>query len=115
MIALERHDRDFMIFLNEVRRQKVDIAIPAGVVAQAWRDGRRQARIARFLTAPQVRVEVLDEFRARAAGQLCGVTGTADVVDASVVLCARENKHAVATSDPDDLRRLDPTLDLFVV
>jgi hypothetical protein len=31
----------------------------------------------------------LDDARARAAGQLCGVTGTSDVVDASVVLCAK--------------------------
>ena len=54
-------------------------------------------------------------MRARQAGQLCGVTGTSDVIDASVVLCAREHGHTVVTSDPDDLRRLDPKLDLIEI
>ena len=52
---------------------------------------------------------------ARAAGQLCGARGTSDVVDASVVLCARARKHAVVTSDVGDLRRLDPALPLVAV
>jgi len=113
LIALERDDRDFMTFLKEARRKQIDMAVPAGVVAQAWRDGRRQARLARFLT--QVRIEILDDFRAREAGQLCGLTGTHDVIDASVVLCARAHQHAVVTSDPDDIRRLDPKLVLIPV
>lgn len=115
LIALERDDREFMTMLKEARRMKVEIAVPAGVVAQAWRDGRRQARIARFLTAPQVEIEVLDGYRAREAGQLCGITGTRDVIDASVVLCARARNHVVVTSDPDDLRRLDPKLELIEI
>ncbi|HEY5950890.1 MAG TPA: PIN domain-containing protein [Kofleriaceae bacterium] len=115
LVALERDDREFMTMLKEARRMKVEIAVPAGVVAQAWRDGRRQARIARFLTAPQVEIEVLDGYRAREAGQLCGITGTRDVIDASVVLCARARNHVVVTSDPDDLRRLDPKLELIEI
>lgn len=51
-----------------------------------------------------------DGMSARAAGQLCGATRTHDVIDAAVVLCARARGHAVLTSDPDDLRRLDPSL-----
>lgn len=115
LIALERNDRDFVTFLKLARQQKLEIAIPAGVLAQAWRDGRRQARTARFLSAPQVAIEVLDEFRARQAGQLCGLTETSDVIDASVVLCARRRKHAIVTSDPDDLRRLDAKIELIEV
>lgn len=115
LIALERNDRDFMTFIKEARAEQLEIVVPAGVVAQAWRDGRRQARIAKFLNAPHVRIEVLDDFRAREAGQLCGLTGTHDVIDASVVLCARSHNHAVVTSDPDDLRRLDPRLEIIEV
>lgn len=48
-------------------------------------------------------------------GVLCGVRGTSDVVDASVALCARERAHAVVTSDPGDLRALDPGLRLIEV
>jgi hypothetical protein len=115
LIAIERNDRDFMTFLKESRAEDLEIVIPAGVIAQAWRDGRRQARIAKFLSSRRVRIEVLDDFRAREAGQLCGLTRTNDVIDASVVLCARAHKHAVVTSDPDDLRRLDPNLDIIEV
>ena len=45
---------------------------------------------------------------------LCGRSGTADVVDASVALLARRLRAVVVTSDPDDLRRLDPLVNLVV-
>ncbi len=57
----------------------------------------------------------LDDPEARAAGALCARTQTADVVDASVVLCARSRDHAVVTSDPQDLRRLDARATLVTV
>jgi hypothetical protein len=89
--------------------------VPAGVVAQAWRGSSRQARLARFLAIDAVSVVVLDEPEARAAGVLCGNAGTADVVDASVVICARAREHAVITTDPDDLGLLDPALRLIAL
>jgi hypothetical protein len=52
----------------------------------------------------------LDRVLAEASGALCGLTGTRDVIDASVVLTAKHERAVVVTSDPDDLRRLDPTL-----
>src|SRR5262249_11720445 len=52
---------------------------------------------------------------AREAGQLCGIRGTADVIDASVVLAARARGHRIVTSDPEDLERLDPRADLIVL
>jgi hypothetical protein len=60
-------------------------------------------------------VESLHERMARQAGALCGRAGTSDVVDASVVLVAQMHGHAVVTSDPGDLAKLDPTLRLIVV
>lgn len=84
--------------------------MPAGALAQVWRDGSRQAVLARLLRQDHVEVVPLDDAAARAAGQLCGATQTSDVIDASVVLCARARHQPVLTSDPDDLRRLDPRL-----
>ena len=90
-------------------------AVPAGVVGQAWRDGRRQARLARLLSSAEVAIEPLSDRRAREAGQLCGATRTRDVIDASVVLCGKQRGHRVVTSDPKDLRRLDASLPLIIV
>lgn len=115
LIALERRDRRLEILLKRARDHRAEIVIPAGALAQAWRDGRRQARLAKLVGSAEVTLEPLDDLLARQAGQLCGVTGTRDVVDASVVLCARARNHSVVTSDPDDLRRLDSKLELIEV
>ena len=113
LIAFDRNDRTVVVLLARALEHELDLVVPAGVVAQAWRNGRLQARLARLLAAPEVEIEALDDTRARGAGQLCGVTGTADVVDASVVLCARRRKHKIVTSDADDLRRLDARVQLI--
>ncbi|MGE0393094.1 MAG: PIN domain-containing protein [Vicinamibacterales bacterium] len=115
LVAFERNDRRTVALLVRVLANGHSIAVPAGVVGQVWRDGRRQARLARLLGAPEVEVETLDDRRAREAGQLCGARHTRDVVDASVVLCARARGHAIATSDPDDMRHLDPAARLIRV
>ena len=91
------------------------MTVPAGVVGQTWRDGRRQTRLARLLGSDLVEIAALDDIAARAAGQLCGATKTSDVIDASVVLCARARGHRVLTSDLEDLRRLDPALHYIAV
>jgi hypothetical protein len=52
---------------------------------------------------------------ARTVGLLCARTGHDDVIDASVALCAKERRHAVVTSDPDDLSRIDPGLPVIRV
>jgi hypothetical protein len=115
LIAFERNDRRVVAAIARALERGLRVAVPAGVVGQVWRDGRRQARLARLLGSAVVEVEPLDDARARAAGQLCGVTRTHDVIDASVVLCARARGHGVMTSDIDDLRRLDPALRLIAV
>jgi hypothetical protein len=43
---------------------------------------------------------------------LCGEAGTKDVVHASVVLLARKHTATIGTSDPDDLRKIDPAAQL---
>jgi len=115
LIAFERNDRAVVMLAKRLLALRAKVVIPAGVVGQVWRDGARQARLARLLGAPLTLVEPLDDRRARAAGQLCGLAGTRDVIDAAVVLSARAHELPIATSDPDDLRRLDPKVRLLVV
>jgi hypothetical protein len=115
LIALERGARPMAFFLKLASENDARLAVPAGVLAQVWRDGRRQARLAQFLRSLQCAVIPLDGVAARQAGHLCAITGTSDIVDASVVVVARQRGHRIVTSDPDDLRRLDPRLQLVVV
>jgi hypothetical protein len=110
LIAFERGDRRVVGVLARAVEKRLPIAIPAGVVGQVWRDGQRQVRLARLLGSQAVEVVPLDDTMARAAGQLCGVARTSDVIDASVVLCARSRDHGVMTSDSGDLQRLDPNV-----
>lgn len=115
LIAYERNNVFALSLLRRALERKLPLVIPAGVVGQVWRDGRVQARLAVFLASPAVEIEVLDDRRARAAGQLCGTTKTRDLIDASVVLCAKARRHTILTSDPDDLLKLDSKADLIVV
>jgi hypothetical protein len=121
LIAIERRSKAMLDILEAARADGRPLAIPAGVLAQVWRGGRRQVPLARFLNtrvtgdkaAPIV--EPMHEMVARWTGEVCARTGTSDVVDASVVVCARMRGHAVVTSDPQDVRRLDPGLALIVI
>jgi hypothetical protein len=115
LIALERNDRRVVLLIDLARKREAELVIPAGVLGQVWRDGRTQVRLARFLRTPDLVVEPLDNDLARAAGQLCGMRGTTDVIDASVVLCARARRHLIVTSDPDDLAHLDPRAQLITI
>lgn len=56
----------------------------------------------------------MDETRARSAGAVCGVTGTSDVVDASVFAGAAERYDVVVTSDVRDFARLRDQLGIWV-
>jgi hypothetical protein len=98
-----------VVLVARALSQGARLAVPAGVVTQVWRDGARQARLATLLGAAGVDVVTLDDRGARAAGQLLGVSGTSDVVDATVVWCARRLDMTVV-SDADDLRAIDPTV-----
>jgi predicted nucleic acid-binding protein len=114
LIAIERRSRRMQALLDEIDRREWQIAMPAGVVAQAWRGGPRQARIAALLSDERTEVLPLDDPVARAVGLLCGRSGHADVVDVSVALCARQRNRHVVTSDPDGLQVIDDALILHV-
>jgi hypothetical protein len=67
------------------------------------------------LRIDEVEIVALDEQLARACGELCGATDTADIIDASVVILARERGDRIVTSDPHDLRRLDPACTIIPI
>jgi predicted nucleic acid-binding protein len=115
LIAIERGDRVVLTLLREALTVGASLALPATVLAQVFRDPARQARLSRFLAACDHESVPFDDVVARAVGRLLAARGTSDVVDAAVVLCARERDHAVVTSDPEDLAALDPELPLIVL
>jgi predicted nucleic acid-binding protein len=116
LLALDHPAKALLMqaWLAEARRRGGSICVPAGAVAQAWRDPK-QARLARLLKSADVEIVTLTLSVARVIGVLCGRTGHADVVDVHVAVCARERNHAVVTSDPDDLQQVDPLLPLLRV
>lgn len=116
LIALEGKDDRMKALLERIAADPEAIVhIPAGVVAQAFRDGPRQARLTRLLKKAQTRVVALDEQTAYVVGLLLGLRGSSDVVDASVVVCARRYGQPVITADLEDLRRLDTSVTLHAV
>ena len=115
LIALERGDRRMIALLHRALAQGRAFRVPAGVVGQAWRNGRVQVILARFLRSEEVEIVPLDEELARACGELCGAASTSDVIDASVVIIARERQHLIVTSDPGDLLRLDPAAQIIAL
>lgn len=115
LIGFERNDRRVVAIVARALEHHDPLLVPAGVVAQTWRDGTRQTRLARLLGSPLCEVIVLDDRQARASGQLCGVANSTDIVDASVAIAARDRGARVLTSDPDDLRRLDHHLDIVTI
>jgi len=115
LIALDRGDKRLIALLQRALAQRLKFRVPSGVVGQVWRDGRTQVTLARFLRIDEVEIIPLDEQLARACGELCGATDTRDIIDASVVILARERGDRIVTSDPYDLRRLDPTCPIIPI
>lgn len=112
LIAVERHDQRMLALLDRVRNRGDRLLVGAGVLAQAWR-GPRQARLARLLGSRDTEVVALDELSARMVGSLLARSGTSDVVDGHVAVMARQSAAPVVTADADDLRRLDPGIEIF--
>ena len=103
LIAFERGDRQVAALIEAARRRKERIVTSSGCVAQAWRDGSRQALLARLLAG--VAEHGLGAGRSRPVGELCARAGTNDVIDAHVAGLAGDG-DTIVTSDPSDLDRL---------
>lgn len=113
LIAVDRNDRRVLALVARATERGLRITIPASALAQAIRNPARQVRLGRLIRQAGTDLMALDGMDATAVGLLLARTGTADVVDAHVVVCAQRAGQAVVTSDANDLRRLAPQL-LFV-
>jgi len=89
--------------------------VPASALAQAIRRPERQARLSRLIRQPTTDVIELGRVDATNAGRLLAASGTSDITDAHVVICARRAGQPVITADPGDLRQLDPALRLIAL
>jgi predicted nucleic acid-binding protein len=109
LIALERNDRKLWTALRSAVAHDQVATVPTVVVAQAWRGAVPQARLARALKL--CRAEPLSYELARSAWELCGRSGTADIVDAVVVASAARRTDVIVTNDRNDLERLAEHID----
>ncbi len=103
LIGIDRNDRRVAALIELGRRAGAELLSTAPVLAQAWRNGARQAQLARTLSMIDVRPVDIDE--AKAAGELLASAGTSDVVDAFIAQLALPGDQLL-TSDPGDLKSL---------
>jgi hypothetical protein len=103
LIAVDRRNQWVRGLLLVSQHQGVAVRTSSAVVAQVWRDGARQANLARLLGT--VEVASLDPAAGRRVGELLARTASADVVDAHLALLV-EPGDTVLTSEADDLADL---------
>jgi siroheme synthase len=115
LIALDRNERRVVVLLARARKTGARATVPATVLAQAIRKPERQVRLSRLIRQPTTDVIELGRVDATNVGRLLAASGTSDITDAHVVICARRASQPVVTSDLDDLRQLDPSLKLIAV
>jgi len=115
LIALDRDDRRVVVLLARASETGARVTVPASALAQAMRRPDRQVRLARLTRQPTTDVIDLGRVDAASVGRLLAASGTSDIVDAHVVICARRADQPVVTSDPGDLRQLDPALRLIAL
>lgn len=104
LVAADRNDRRMWALHAGYLREEVVPVVPAPVLAQAWRGGARQARVARLLQMCDV--EPLSEALAKDVGVLAGRARHDDVVDVTVVEGAIRRGDAVVTSDAGHVRKI---------
>ena len=107
LVAADRSDR--VVWAEHRVRLELGLVptTTAPVVAQVSRSGR-QAQLRRFLRGCEV--EALAAADAHPIGELLARTGTADVVDAHVVVVAHRHNEAVVTSDAEDIELLSAAM-----
>lgn len=105
LIALDRGLATVRGYVLLADQGHVAISTTSAVVAQVWRGGGRQARLARFLGSNLVTEISLDTDAARRIGVLAANVGSKDVVDGHVALIALDHGAVVLTSDPEDIAR----------
>jgi hypothetical protein len=86
LIAIDRRDHRVAQLIELARRADASLITSSASLAQSWRDGARQANLARSLSMLDLRD--LTSVDAKQIGELLRTSGTSDVVDAHVILLA---------------------------
>ena len=84
LVAVDRRNRLIGAQLRVLQQQGTPIRVSSAVVGQVWRDGRKQANLARVLAG--VGIEALGKDDGKRIGELLALSGSADIVDAHVAL-----------------------------
>lgn len=100
LVAVDRGERAAQSFLTAALEENAVLRTSTPVVAQVWRDGSRQARLARFLDTLDVHDFTLVD--ARVVGGILLRSGTSDVVDAHIVALAVRLQDSIVTADAAD-------------
>lgn len=103
LIAVDRRDRRVGAMLRVIQQQSMPVHTSGAVVAQVWRDGRRQVNLTRVLAG--VEIAPLDEIAAKRVGELLAASRTSDLADAHVAWLVRSG-DVVLTSDVADITAL---------
>lgn len=111
LIAIERGNIFVRRLIERALEERRPVHVVPGVLAQAWRGGPRQAALAAMLGRDGITLKSLEPDTAKLLGAVIGATGHPDVTDVHVAVDARRHRHAVMTSDPDDIRAVDPAPD----
>ena len=106
LVSVDRGERAAQEFLTAALRRRTPLSTTHPVLAQVWRRGTRQARLAKFVRG--IAVHPLDD--GRAVGAILSRSGTADVVDAHLVSVAIRLAEPILTADVDDLDVLTASL-----
>jgi len=99
LVAVDKRDRVVGAMLRVLQRDAVPVLTSAGAVAQVWREGRRQANLARVL--PGLDVAVLGEVSAKKVGELLRQNRTDDLVDAHIALLVQQEDRVLTSDEPD--------------
>ena len=103
LIAIDNNDRKVLALLRVAQTERIPVRTSAGVIAQSWRDGARQAILARLLSGTTI--AAIDASVGRRIGNSWHATELPASVMGHVALLANRG-DTVITSDKGDIARL---------
>ncbi|GAA1520353.1 hypothetical protein [Nocardioides humi] len=112
LLAIEWRNRAVLAAIRRAHEEGVPVRTSSGAVAQTWRNGARQVRLATALRG--IDEHAIDAGASRRVGRLLADAGTSDVIDAHVATLCDPNA-VLLTSDPDDLDHLAATRGVDVI
>ena len=103
LIAVDRQDRTMGATLRVAQQERIPVRTSPAVLAQVWRNGPRQANLARVLAG--VDISVLDRSAGKRVGEVLARSRTSDVVDGHLGFIVSQG-DVVFTSDDEDIKRI---------